>query len=275
MSDFDAIFKENFESILVSIGQPLLGINLKNAKLKPLKTELTQTHIRAPDFLKHVKLPTGDAFILHVEFQSTNEPHMEYRMAEYKALLLRQYKMPIKQFVLYIGRKPAEMKTQLPPSQHITGYELLDANKWKAEALLESDIPEEILLAILGNFDRRKAVSIIRRILSRLQQLQPESTLLQKYLKHLTTLARLRKLETQTKKEIQAMPIEYDITTDGFYLEGLEQGIEQGLERGLEQGKRQAVAGLLTSTNLSPEDIARALSVSLELVFKVKAELDS
>jgi hypothetical protein len=41
----------------------------------------------------------------------------------------------------------------------------------------------------------------------------------------LVVLSRLRKIETITKTEVEAMTIHYDIETDGLYLEGLEKGI--------------------------------------------------
>jgi predicted transposase YdaD len=45
-------------------------------------------------------------------------------------------------------------------------------------------------------------------------------------------LSRLRKIETITKTEVEAMTIHYDIETDGLYLEGIEKGREEGREEG-------------------------------------------
>ncbi|MDV7399324.1 hypothetical protein RZS08_48380, partial [Arthrospira platensis SPKY1] len=99
--------------------------------------------------------------------------------------------------------------------------------------------------AILGDYPKEQAKDLIHQILDRLLAIQLKPELLKKYVFHLTTLARLRRLEIKTTQEVQTMPIEYDITTDGLYLEGLEVGLEQGLERGLEkgleQGKQQAI----------------------------------
>jgi hypothetical protein len=47
--------------------------------------------------------------------------------------------------------------------------------------------------------------------------------------KQLIVLSRLRKYEMIAKTEIEAMPLHYNIETDGLYPEGIEKGIEKTL----------------------------------------------
>ena len=81
------------------------------------------------------------------------------------------------------------------------------------------------------------------------------------------------------------MPIEYDITTDSLYLQGIEKGLEQGVQKGLKQGverglakgveetKKEAILGFLRLRTVSDEDIAIALNVPLEMVQEIKKQL--
>ena len=70
------------------------------------------------------------------------------------------------------------------------------------------------------------------------------------------------------------MPITYDISTDGLYLEGIEKGLEEGIERGREQGeaKREIdlISNLLKQGVLTIEQIAEAAGVSADRVLEIK-----
>jgi hypothetical protein len=54
---------------------------------------------------------------------------------------------------------------------------------------------------------------------------------LQKYLQQLIMLSRLRNLEAETKKQVEDMPITYDIKKDGLYLEGKKIGEKRAEKR--------------------------------------------
>lgn len=132
-------------------------------------------------------------------------------------------------------------------------------------------------MAVLSNFKGRDSVSVIQDILDNLHQHVKNSRTLRKHLIQLEILSTLRDLQPQTVKQIEAMPLTYDITADIRYQQGLEQGIEQGLEQGLERGvsdaTRQMVERLLEKGVLSLKDIAEVASVSIDYVIKVQNEL--
>ena len=156
---------------------------------------------------------------------------MVYQMAEYRAILQRKYKLAVRQFVFYIGQDKLTMSHQLEPEEVIAGFSLTDVRTLDPEQALASSIPEEIILGVLGDYPPGQATQIIQRIISRLQELCHESILLQKYTKQLTILSRLRKLETQTKEQLDVMAITYDIYTDGLYLEGKKEGMQLGIDK--------------------------------------------
>ncbi len=51
-----------------------------------------------------VKPEEGETFILHCEFQSSNDKQMLPRILLYYSLLYYQKKLPLYQYVLYVGK---------------------------------------------------------------------------------------------------------------------------------------------------------------------------
>ena len=262
MGDYDKVIKENVEAILIALGKKLLGFEIKNPLDLPEKFQTTIE--REPDFLKKVTLEDGTDIILHLEFQIADEQKMVYRMAEYKAIIQRKYELPVRQFVVYLGAGESKMRTQLHPEEHITGFELRNIHQMPLELVLDSDIPEEIVLSILTDFPKADAERVIERILTKLKKVSGSEADLKKSLQQLITLSRIRKLEIETKEKIKAMPITYDITTDGLYLEGIEKGIQKS--------KYQTIVNLLKETSLSPEQIAKIADTSVDEVLLIKQE---
>ncbi len=255
MGDYDKIIKENIEAILLALGKKLLGFDIKNPT--ELTEKLQTTIEREPDFLKKVILEDSSEIILHLEFQTTDEPKMVYRMAEYRALLQRKFELPVKQFVIYLGTTEPKMRTALLPEEQITGFELRNIHKMPMNQVLESDVPEEIVLSILTDYPKAEAEKVIARIIQKLKSVAPSEAELKKSLQQLVTLSRIRKLEQETEKQIQAMPITYDIETDYLY----------------NKAKEQVIANLLDQTSMSIEQIAKAVEVSVDTVIKVKNSL--
>lgn len=219
---YDKIIKENLEATFLPFIEKLLGIQI--VKHEALSEKFQTTQEREADFVRIVEDEDGNRFILHIEFQSTNESGMVYRAAEYKAMLLRKYKIEVRQFVVYIGKEKMNMRTHLYDHEVINGFELVDITSISHRQLLASDIPEEILLAFLGNLEDVPPIQVLRAILEKLKLLVESEGELHRYLKQLQVLSRLRKLEEETKIEITNMPITYDIKTDGLYLEGKIEG---------------------------------------------------
>ncbi len=98
---YDKIFKENIEELILPLAQKVLHINPE--ELEEIKDDLQTTLERKPDFLKKVvsKNKTQKEYILHIEFQTVDEPKMVYRMLEYYGILARKYELEIKQYVWF------------------------------------------------------------------------------------------------------------------------------------------------------------------------------
>ncbi len=104
-------------------------------------------------------------------------------------------------------------------------------------------------------------IKIISKIIQRLQQLTSNQIVLQRYLQQLLVLSRLRKLEVQTKEHVKAMPITYDIKTDGLFKEGKR------------ERTREIIIEMLKEPAMSEEMIAKFTKTSVTFVRKVKEEI--
>jgi predicted transposase/invertase (TIGR01784 family) len=99
---YDKILKENMESALPVIIKDVLDLDISDSEEIP--DDLQQTNERKPDVLKKVRDQHNNTFVLHIEWQSQNEKDMVYRMAEYAVMPQRKYRIPVKQYVLFIGK---------------------------------------------------------------------------------------------------------------------------------------------------------------------------
>ncbi len=149
-NDYDKILKENIAIVFLPLAEKYLGIRI--GRTEELKDKLQTTIEKEPDFIRVVETDGGEKFILQLEFQSVDEEGMIYRMQEYYGLLRRKYGLPVKQFVVYLGRKPSRMQTRLAPDEVFEGFTLTSLREYSHERLLASDVPEEIILAILSDF---------------------------------------------------------------------------------------------------------------------------
>lgn len=137
------------------------------------------------------------------------------------------------------------------------------------ELFIDSQIPEEVVLAILCDFGQDQPVQVVRQILRHLHKILRRSNRIKKYQKQLLILSRLRKMQLIVKSEVEAMTIHYDIETDDLYLQGIEKGIEQGIE--LE--KKEFVQKLWSIQEFSLDKITLLVDLAPERVVEIILEL--
>ena len=116
-------------------------------------------------------------------------------------------------------------------------------------------------MAILANFKGTSSDLVVDQILARLKELLGATLRLQKYLRQLEMLSKLRNLQPNVITKIEAMPITYDLETDIRFLQGAD------------KKNRLFVLNLLTKTKHSPELIASLADVSLDFVQQMKLEM--
>jgi len=176
---------------------------------------------------------TADGDLIHIELQSTNDPLMALRMAEYSLHIYRLFGRFPRQIVIYVGRAKMNMDSELVGPQHVCRYTLIDIRSLDSEPLLQSSWLADNIIAILTRLrDQRAAV---RQILARIATLEggeKEAAIAQ-----LLILAGLRKLESTIRAELNTMPIEESIMDHAI----IGPAIRQGLQQGLQEGKHQEI----------------------------------
>jgi len=263
MGDYDKVIKENIEAIFAPILEKLLNISV--AKSYEIKDKVQTTIEPEPDFLKRVIDHDGKQFILQIEFQTTNDPDMVYRMAEYKAILQRKFRIPVNQYVIYLGSGSPTMKTLLSVEEQITGFHLTNIKDLPTKSTLNSKIPEEIILTVLGDYPKSNASGMVDSILNRLKQVAKDEASLLKAVQQLLVLSRLRNLDDEIEQKVDNMPITYDIKTDRLY--------NKGVEEGKELTKIQMISKALELGLLNVEQIAEMANVPTGYVVSIQTQL--
>lgn len=145
--------------------------------------------------------------LVHLELQSTNDPDMALRMAEYCLATYRLYRRFSRQLVLYVGDAPMRMKAELKGPNQWFRCEMVDIRDLDGEELIESASIGDNVIAILARLpDRRDAV---RRILHKIAGLETGERVAA--IKQLALLAGLRNMGELISEEASKMPITADI----------------------------------------------------------------
>jgi predicted transposase YdaD len=195
---------------------------------------------------------------------------MLLRMLEYHFLIYQQHGKEAKQLLLYVGEEPAEFQHKINLTRLQYSYTVQDIKDIDCMSLLESDKPEDVVLAILCKTDEPKRT--IRRILEKLSIL-PEKTR-KDYMLKLLNLSHLRKLDFLIQEEVKKMPITMDIQESFLFKQGKAEGIAEGMAEGIAEGhttgiqkaKREDILSLYTKLNFPPEKIAEILDVDTAFV---------
>ena len=164
--DFDKIFREVLKDVFPVVAQKIIG--LPQGEYKALPGDLQYTSEREADQIWQVTPPQGGAFILHVEFQTGNDKQMLSRMLLYHAFLFYQQKLPVRQYVIYIGKEPVKMEHQVQSDSLSYHYHLIDLRTLPYQMFLQSTSSREVLLTILADFGGEAGELIVERIIAKL-----------------------------------------------------------------------------------------------------------
>ncbi|MCX7734212.1 MAG: Rpn family recombination-promoting nuclease/putative transposase [bacterium] len=214
--------------------------------MKPIPLEMQLGKLVA-DFLAIVKLKDGTEFILHIEFQTKNDPDMPKRMLGYFYVVISRYNLPIRQIVIYLGKEELKMGNRIEMRSEGTSisyeYEIIDLKEVEAEKFLESDAPDVYLLGILGK--AQNISEVIRKIITRLRESFEKREIsnhdLLEYINRLGVFAELRDIREDLKKEVQKAVIDIDITKTWLYQEGKQKGLEEGIQKGIQKGRKEGI----------------------------------
>ncbi len=235
MSSKDIALKDIFEEIPHRLSKILAPAPIKEL----LPTNFPSTELRV-DFLARLE----DESILHIEFQSFNDPNMPFRMLRYYIAILERYpSSPIKQLLVYVGNRKLRMKSRLRLGNLSFSYEMIDIRQIDCKVLLESPDPMDRLLACLCKVEDE--VYLIEKLIKTMEGMNEEER--KDYLLKALTLTELRpNLRIRLTEEVRHMPIvvrpedirlpKRKLKKDILYRLGLEEGKRIGLEEGKQIG---------------------------------------
>ena len=262
--DFDNVAKKTFSRVYQSIIHKLFGLDIKNAVKIP--TSFSRTKEKRSDFAIKVSRPNEKPHIVHIEFQSDGDKNMDRRELGYYSDFYWEYGLEIIQYVIYLGSGDSKMPIEVKHSNLNFRYTVIEMNKIDVDLFLNSDNPHEIVLAVLCKYTRRQAPKIIKKILEKLRAKTKSERDLHEYVTDLEILSSLRNLQSETKKELEKMPIIYDLRKDIRFKEGKEEG--------LEEKARLSTIRALEEGSLSAKKIAKILDVPLDFVLQIQQELE-
>jgi predicted transposase/invertase (TIGR01784 family) len=271
VNQYDKILRENLEAALPGLIRNLLGIHA--VYTEELPDDIQHTKERKPDVLKKVTDKTGETFVLHIEFQVKDEQEVVFRMAEYFIMLMRRYKLPVRQYVIYIGAGNPGMTDHIQSASMNFKYQIIALSAVDYHLLLRSNNPEEKMLAILADFGSGDPKRIIENIVNQVIATSKGNFSKLRHVRQLRILAQLRNLASNKLAIMDSIANFISDEKDILYRRGELKGIEKGLKKGIEKGKVAIVKNLLLRTDFTVAKIAGLTNVTEAFVKKVKKTL--
>ncbi len=260
-SQYDKIIKENLEITLPVIIRDVLGLDI--AISEELPDDIQHTKERKPDALKKVTDTNGNTYVLHVEFQTTDEREMVYRMAEYSIMLMRKYQLPLKQYVVFLGYSKPEMPTYIKTEHLEFDYQLIRISEISYKLFLKTDNPEVKMLAVLANFEIDDSYEAVKSIVNQVQYYSKGDFAESKYFEHLRIFVQLRNnIEQQFEKVMESVTKFFKEENDFLF------------KKGEVKKDNVYVENLILKLGLSDEQIADIGKVSIDFVRSVRARLE-
>ena len=264
---YDKIIKENLEQIFRPLIEERLGVKILESI--PLKDKMQTTIEVEMDSFFDVVPESGEPFILHLEFESGDNDKMIYRVSEYHGIALKEREREIKHIVIYLGLESPTMRTTLKPEEVFMGFELLNVHDLDAQKLLSSQVPEVVLLAILASYPEEDTEKTLNTIILTLKELAHNEHELNRHIKQLMVLSRLRKINHLAVKKINEMSFTIDKYTDVLYVEGKVEGLEEGKGKGI---KESIDVIKHWQKGMKPPMIANVLNLPIKEVEQIIAE---
>jgi len=177
--------------------------------------------------------------LVHIELQSTNDPKMPLRMAEYYLGVYRRYGKFPHPVLLYVGEEPLQMAQTLESPDLVFRYRAADIRDLDVERLLNSERLGDNVIAVLGGL--RSRPEAVRRAVVKIAALAAGER--EVALSQLLILAGLRRCGVLVEQEARKMPILNDILDH----EVLGREFKKGLAEGMQQGELNVLRRLIES----------------------------
>ncbi len=125
---------------------------------------------------------------------------------------------------------------------------------------MQSQQPEEVLLAVIADFGEDSSLLATQKILRRLKELSGSEAELSRKVRQLSRLGTLRSMGTLIIQEALAMAVTLDKTKDGLYQLG-------------RQEQQEEIAMNMIKEGLAEEVISRVTGLTLKKISQLKQRL--
>jgi predicted transposase YdaD len=229
------------ESVLPVFIKDVLRLNISASREIPDDLQLTKE--RKPDVLKKITDRHNRTFILHIEWQSQNDKNMAYRMAEYAVMLYRKYRLPVKQYVIFMGKDAVTMKTSIKHKNLKFWYKIIPLNGIEYNFFLQSEDPAIKVFAILANFGNDDIENVLENIFQQINATADGNLTEEKHINQLRVLVQLCNDNVKLKFEhMISTRTFFKVKEDAFYKIGREEGEAIGQAKGEVKGKEVGLA---------------------------------
>ena len=258
----DITTKDTIKTITEDIAKYILELEVSDIEF--VDKELQRIEKREADIVALCKV-NGIKAILHLEIQNDNDKSMDKRMLRYYTdIKMRFDSLPIYQYLVYIGKPKLSMKKQIVDTNLTFSYNMIDMHTIDCQKFLTMDNPDALVLSILCDFKDRDELDILTYILTRLEELtKDDEHRHSKYMLILETLSSNRDLQ---KKLEEAEEMLRDIKLEDLpsYQIALKRNKDKWVSQGLSQGILKTAITMIKEFNLSIEDVATKLNISLD-----------
>jgi hypothetical protein len=183
---------------------------------------------------------------------------MVYRMVEYRVMLQRKHKLPVKQYVLFVGKGRLTMLSSIDEEDFKFRYNIVSPQQIDYKKFLQSKWPEEKILAILANFGEDDPKKVIEAIMDGVIVTAEGEETENKYLTQLRVLLQLRNLDKKYTEMISVASF-FKEEKDFLYIRGEANGEKKNKkETALKMKERGLESSLISDiTELPIEEIEK------------------
>jgi len=197
-----------------------------------LNLEFPTVRSRRPDLVARLE----NNRIFHMEMASGNEAALPWRMLEYYLLIHERHQAAPQQMVLYVG----EAELTIPDGIHRKGlefcYQVRDIREIDAARLLESEAPEDHVLALLCRAENPR--TLVRDIVSRMVGLPRRK--FDELRQKLMILSELRHWQ-ELVREAVAVPVTIDLSKIPEAWEPIQRKLAAERAEGKAEGKAEGI----------------------------------
>lgn len=252
--------------VLPGLIRKILKLNIVKSII--LTDKLQTTRQREADCVLKVLDIHGKWYVLHIEFQSSDDAKMAWRMAGYRLMLSEIHQLLVRQYVIHLGEEKSTMPCSITEPGFSFEYTLISLRDFPYQVFLASDNPEERLLAVLADFGKDKPEEVITKVLQSVEKAESDGLEGNKYFEQLRILVQLRNLAKQFNIAMLKTSTFFKEERDPLY----QKGEAKGLQKGAQNKGFEVVKNMLLSGRLTVAEIAVFAGVSEDVVHSIKAE---